>query len=265
MPRRAAVATATSLLLILGLSAGAVSAGGGTLVIGDGPGGADAEDHDSFSTLLNWDGSAWPEPAGSDFAPAICGDVEWTGGGLNGDPELGGEIRMVLEFPLAGLPAGATITGATLSLRNVAFGAGDEFLARGFAGNGTPEGADAAAAGTPLVFAPTTTADYEDWDVTTLMTPAMVPAGWAGFVLAPDFDRSDLDAPSNFHRFRCFDVGAFPILTIEYDLPPPAASSLPNAATAPPTSVQPIGLLGVGLFLASMLGTVAVVSARRSR
>jgi hypothetical protein len=262
MRRRVALATATSMLLILGLSAGLVSAGGGTLVIGDGPGGADAEDHESFGILLTWDGSAWPDPAGSDFAPATCGDVEWTGGGLNGDPELGGEIRMVLEFPLVGLPAGATITGVTLSLRDVAFGAGDEFLTRGFGGNGTPEAADAVAAGTPLVFAPTTTADYEDWDVTTLMTPAMVSAGWAGFVLAPDFDRSDLDAPSNFHRFRCFDV--FPILTIEYDLPPPA-SSLPDAATAPPTSVQPIGLLGLGLFLAAMLGTVAVVSARRSR
>ncbi len=262
MRRRVVLACATSLLLTLGLSAGLVSAGGGTLIIGDGPGGTDAEGHQTFGAVLTWNGTAWPEPAGSDFSGAICGDVEWINFVVPDD--LGVELRMVSEFPLAGLPAGATITDASLALRDVSFTAGNEFLAGGFAGNGVVEAADAAAAGTPLAFTPTTN-DYEDWNVTSLMTPAAVSAGWIGFVLAPAFDRSDEDAPNNAHRFRCFDQGAFPILTIQYDLPPPATpavTGLPDAALPDAGPISDLAILGFGLLLTSSLGVLAVASAR---
>lgn len=67
--------------------------------------------------------------------------------------------------------------------------------------------------GTPIVFASATPV-VEDHDVTALLTPAVLAAGWAGFSLRaepPVF--TDLGSA---HAFECPRNLHFPVLTIEY-------------------------------------------------
>ncbi len=252
--RRVLLSLSAGLFLVLGLSIGGASAGGGSLVI-SGAG----EVANTMSAHITWNGTAWPDPAPGDFGGSICGDVEFS---VIGDD--GYENRMAIEFPLGGLPPGATVTSAELTIADVAFTGA--FQLRGYAGDGSIAGADMTVGGSHLTITPASF-NLETYDVTALMTGAMVSSGWAGYSFSTDFDRSvhGADGYKGFHRFRCpGDQVVPPSLTIEYDVAP-AATTLPDGAMAPPTPTQPASVLGFGLLLLAGLSALAVVGARRSR
>lgn len=251
--RRVMLSISAGLLLAVSLSIGGVSAGGGSLVILN-----DGEVSNSLTSPIVWSGTAWPDPAPADFGGGFCGDMEFFV--ISDD---GYDQRMAIEFPLDDLPPGATVTSATLSIADVGFvGA---FQLRGYAGDGAIAGADMTVGGSHLTITPPSLV-LETYDVTTLMTGAMISSGWAGFSFSTDFDRSvhGADGYAGWHRFRCTGDQVFPpSLAIEYDLAP-AATELPDGAMAPPGPAQPVSVLGAGLLLLAALSTLAVVSARRS-
>jgi hypothetical protein len=241
MPRRL-VLTLIALGLTVALSAAPVAAGGGSLAIGNA--GADGEVGGGFSS--DDDGVTWTS--------SILGCA--TGG-----PFLGAdELRFAVEFPLSGLPANASITGATLSVRN-SFGAFSHQTALyGYPGDGSITAADVQVGGTPILFTPAT-ATREDHDVTTLMTAGMVSVGWAGFSF-----RQDPLGTAGPEFWDCPNNAAYPILTIAYDLPnppTPVASGLPNAAMDGSADTSPLLALGFALLLLGSLGTLAFANTRR--
>jgi hypothetical protein len=263
--RRVALSVLIGLLLVLSLSVGgAAGGGGGSFVVGDGL--ADGEIGGGRVASVTWSGTAWPEPAAGDFAPyPFCQDVEFV---VNSDS--GSERRLVLEFPLAELPAGATITSATLGMQNATRADAGSFLVWGFAGNGTIDNADAVAGATSLPFPAIPLGGTADWDVTSLMSAGMVASGWAGFTISGAFDRSVHGADGYLvtHRVVCPALQQVrPTLTIAYDLAAPTpANSLQDASMAAPPAGQPATVLGMGfLLLAALLVTAAVGVRVRAR
>jgi hypothetical protein len=120
------------------------------------------------------------------------------------------EYRFALEFPLTGLPAGAAIVEAKLSVRAM-FAAPLQNL-YGYVANGSISTADATPSGTAITFdAPAP--GYQTVDVSSLVTPAMASAGWAGFLQA----REGL---AGGQRWDCRATDAdYPKLTIRYKIP----------------------------------------------
>jgi hypothetical protein len=233
----------TILGLAMAVTVAPVAAGGGSLSIGSA--GADGEVGGGF--VSSDGGTTWVASG----QPAFCN----TGVGPTGE-----QFRFALEFPLDDLPASATVTSATLSLRqnSSSFGIHPQAI-YGYPGGGSVGVADATVSGLPVAFTSTTTASREDHDVTALLTPGVVIAGWAGFSLRQEpvaqmFTFSGWDCPANLFS------SLFPIMTITYDLPATPAASLSDAATAPPATGSPLATLGFGLFLVGALGAVAFVN-----
>jgi len=135
------------------------------------------------------------------------------------------EFNCAIEFDISGLPTGATITAATLSLRTSLPCLSSPCLidVAGYVGNGTGEEADLAAGSTVLTFGHTTITEYQDHDVTAFVAGRYGAADdWAGFRLsraAASGANSSLpwDSPAD---------GAPPLLTIEYSLPDPPTCEL---------------------------------------
>lgn len=201
---RRSISAVPVLGLLVALSVAPVSAGTGSVSIGNG--GADGEIGDSFSTV---DGGPW-------LWNGMCdGDV-----GTLFDSRIGWiESRTALEFPITTLPAGATITGATLTLSH-AWGNGlDTIAIYGYAGDGTIDAADMVVTGPSVTFPAGTTPIIEDHDVTALLTPGVVAAGWAGFSLRAE--PPNFVEPGSGHSFECPTNLHFPILTIEYETEDP--------------------------------------------
>lgn len=119
------------------------------------------------------------------------------------------EYRFAMEFPLSGLPSGATIVRAVLSVSALTTAPSQGIY--GYLGNGSISVADAIATGGGVWFeAPVI--GYQTVDVTALVTPAVVTAGWAGFLQArgtyPDA------------RWACRATDPeYPSLRIDYRLP----------------------------------------------
>ena len=105
--------------------------------------------------------------------PAPAGAETWS--------TLQEEFRFALEFPFSGLPTGATITGATLSLQSYGSSPFIQHSVIGYAGDGSIAAADVQVTGTAVLRPPTAGGVKEDHDVTGLITDWMVSAGWAGF------------------------------------------------------------------------------------
>jgi hypothetical protein len=185
--------------LLMAFSVAPVSAGTGSISIGNG--GADGETGDSFSTV---DGGPWSWNGMCD------GDV-----GTLFDSRIGWiESRTAFEFPITELPDGATITGATLTLSH-AWGNGlDTIAIYGYAGDGTVNAADMVVTGPSVSFQAGTTYITEDHDVTALLTSAVVASGWAGFSLRAE--PPNFVEPGSGHSFGCPRNIDFPILTIHY-------------------------------------------------
>jgi hypothetical protein len=190
----------TVLGLLVALSVAPVSAGTGSISIGNG--GDDGEIGDSFFSvdfgqLWRWSG--------------LCdGDV-----GTAFDTHFNAwvEARTALEFPITGLPAEATITSATLSLSH-AYGNETETLAiYGYAGDGTIDAADVVVTGTPVTFASATPV-VENHDVTAFITPDVIAAGWAGFSIRAE--PPIFEGTGSAHAIECPSMLHYPILTIEY-------------------------------------------------
>jgi hypothetical protein len=259
--RRLALSVLAGLLLVLTLSIGAASAGGGgSFVVGDGL--TDGEIGGALSASVTWSGTAWPEPVAGDFAPhAFCQDTEFQ---ISGD--TGFDRRLVLEFPLAELPAGATVTSATLGMESALASATGTLVVSGFAGNGTIDNADGVSGATSLQFPAIPSGAAVDWDVTSQVSAAMVTSGWAGFVIRAGFDRTvhGADGYATFHRLVCPGVQQVrPTLTVAYDLAAPTpVNSLQDAAMATPASDQPLTVLGMGLLLLAALSGIAVLGAK---
>lgn len=241
MPRRLLL-TLIALGLTLALTAAPTAAGGGSLAIGNG--GADGEIGASFE---GDPGAAWG-------ALGFCGFVGYSS-------ILDNHFRTALEFPLDDLPAGATIVSASLGLA-AAEGVLAGFVQHaiyGYAGDGSITAADVEVTGTPVLFTPSAPAVRETHDVTSLMTPAMVSAGWAGFSL-----RAEPTPANNTDDFACPSEGVYPILTITYDLPnpPTPVASLADAATAAPNTGSPLAMLGFALLLMGSLAALILVNAQ---
>jgi hypothetical protein len=175
--------------------------------------------------------------------------------------------RCSLEFDISGIPAGATITSARLSLRANGI---DLFCAQtdcsvdldGYVGNGTGELADLTA-GSFLFTMPYTGTNfaYVGHDVTTFVTSLYTNGDdWAGFTLRRDpLGYTPYDSPAD---------GQPPILEIQYTLPAASvAASLNDAAMAPASaaSAQPLAVLGMALALIGSLGALAVIQVRTRR
>jgi hypothetical protein len=119
------------------------------------------------------------------------------------------EYRFAVEFPLSELPPGSTIVRVVLSVSALTTAPSQGVYT--YPGNGSIGAADATVGGPAIWFeAPVT--GYQSVDMTALVTPAMVNAGWAGFLQA----RSTY--PSANWACRATDADP-PLLTIDYKLP----------------------------------------------
>jgi hypothetical protein len=190
------------ILIILGLAlavtAAPVAATSGSLVVGNQ--GADGEVGGGFFSVSG--SGVW-------MVNPTCHT------GHSEDEFLSVDFRFALEFPLTGLPADATITSATLSLHTGAHQDASQTAVYGYAGDGSVQPADVAVTGTPVLFTPTTSNAREDHDVTTLLTPDVVTAGWAGFSLRQE------PLGTTFAGWTCPDGELFPVLTVNYTTPDP--------------------------------------------
>jgi hypothetical protein len=185
--------------LLLAVSVAPVSAGTGSISMGNG--GADGE---IGLGMVSIDGGPW-------HSENLCGDV-----GTLYDIHLEAwvEGRTSLEFPISALPAAATITSATLSLSHSGGNASETIAIYGYAGNGTIDPDDMVVTGTPIVFSSAAPV-VDDHDVTTMLTPEVISAGWFGFSIRaepPVF--TDLGSA---HSFECPEHLHYPVLTIEYE------------------------------------------------
>jgi hypothetical protein len=187
------------------------------------------------------------------------------GQGFTNPPLTSHLYRCSLEFDISGIPAGATITGATLSLRanDVDFFCGSADCSvdlDGYVGNGTGELADLTA-GSFLLTMPETGINfaYAAHDVTTFISGLYTNGDdWAGFTLRRDaIGVTPYDSP---------DDSLPPILEVQYTLPAASvAASLNDAATAPISPAQPVVTLGFVLVLIGALSGLAVFAAQKSR
>jgi hypothetical protein len=143
---------------------------------------------------------------------------------------------------LATLPAGATIISATLSLRDADGDQPDPINIVGYAGDGMVTAADVQA-GTSISYVPTTTG-YQSHDVTALIAPPALAAGWAGFLLTAETETF----ATVHHLFDCPDDAQFPILIITF--------ALPDAAMADTGAVSPLVAIGFGVLLLGVMGAL---------
>ena len=89
----------------------------------------------------------------------------------------------------------------------------------GYAGNGSMEPGDATPTGSPVFFTPTTSDDREVHDVTALVTPGVVAAGWAGFSVHQEPLRT------TYAAWSCPDATLYPVLTVNYTTPDPVVDT----------------------------------------
>jgi hypothetical protein len=176
------------------------------------------------------------------------------------------EHRCAYEFDISSLPAGATITAASLtlvtSLGNGNCNGGACLIdVAGYVGNGTGELADLTAGSTLLTLGATLGATNHD--VTSFVTDRYAAGDdWAGFRLA----RNAGSVASDLNFWTDPEVNDPPVLTVTYTLPAPptpVASNLPNAATANPATGSPLLALGFAALLLGSLGTLAFANMRR--
>jgi hypothetical protein len=190
-------ARVVQILIILGLALAAtaspVAAASGSLVVGPGVGGG----------FFSMDGSVtWMA-----YSACYTGHVD--------DPDLPLDFRFALEFSLTGLPADATVTSATLSLHTPAANDASQTAVYGYAGDGSVQTADAAVGGASVVFTPQNSNDRVNYDVTALLTPGVVAAGWAGFSVRQE------PLGGTFAIWSCPADVLFPVLTVNYTTPDP--------------------------------------------
>jgi hypothetical protein len=120
------------------------------------------------------------------------------------------ENRFAMEFPLAALPTNATVTSASLSIRNILPPAQASLF--GYAGDGSIGVADIQVTGTPVVITNATTA-REFHDVTSLLTASVISSGWAGFSAREE----PLATGDSLAVWECRQTSSeFPILTINF-------------------------------------------------
>jgi hypothetical protein len=153
----------------------------------------------------------WASVVSGGLGPWNLGDDRpWCITGRGQGPRGGEfEYRFAIEFPLSDLPAGATIVRAVLSISALITAPTQSLY--GYAGDGSISVADAVAGG-PFVGFDAPVAGHQTVDVTSLVTPAGVTAGWAGFLQAR------VEAPGA--TWACLASGAdYPRLTVEYKLP----------------------------------------------
>jgi hypothetical protein len=202
---RRGLAAAVLSLLVAAAAGGAVIGGGLSISVGNG--GADGEVGQGFDNVL---GTGW-DP----IATCRAGNNFFT------------EYRFALEFPLDALPDGATITGATLEIRAATGPASGQTTVLGYAGNGALTADDVQVTGASVVITPASDL-RESYDVSALMSPQMVAAGWAGFA----FRHAPL--VGTIGTWDCPDAADFPILTVEYTLAGPATPSPSPTPTPTP-------------------------------
>lgn len=151
-----------------------------------------------------WAGVGAGGPGPWNISDGICrtGRIDYGASGID-------EYRFATEFPLSGLPSGATIVRALLSVSALTTAPSQGIY--GYLGNGSISVADAIATGGGVWFeAPVM--GYQTVDVTDLVTPAVVSAGWAGFLQA----RGTYPAA----RWACRATDPeYPSLRIDYRLP----------------------------------------------
>ena len=113
------------------------------------------------------------------FDTLVTGSIAYT----TGREGAGGERRWAVEFNLAPLPAGATITAASITLRTATPAAVKQTQLNGYAGDGQITQADMIAGSEVLTFTPATFSNV-NYDITTFVTGLYSPAQtWIGFNL----------------------------------------------------------------------------------
>lgn len=199
---RATLLATAAAALLLGAALPATAA---TLLLsGIGAGGADAGADGSFETLLTGPGAY-----------------------NTGRDAVGAEKRWALEFDLSGLPSGAAISSATLSLRTSRPDLAGQIGLSGYTGNGTMATGDMSAGALLSTFTPTTSLPF-DLDVTAFLQGlGSSNAGWAGFNLR----QTPLEAVGSGSGDAWNGPESFPApaLTIVYTVP---NASVPEPATA---------------------------------
>jgi hypothetical protein len=186
--------------LLLASSVAPVSAATGSITIGHG-GGADGEIGGTFSSI---GGAPW------EFDGVCYGDV---GTAFFEYFDAFIEARTAFEFPVTGLPEGAAITSASLSLFHNTGSASETLAIYGYVGDGTISADDMVVTGTPVIFTSEVYV-YEDHDVTAMLTPEVISAGWAGFSLRAE--PPIFEGTGSAHGFNCPTMLFYPILTINY-------------------------------------------------
>ena len=208
----------------------------GTLVIGPG----DGEAGFGYRTM--------PDGGWAGLTSWLCGDV-----GRQLDEDVEG--RVVLQFPLRDLPAGASVTRATLALHDGNPGAGGDiavvgFVTDGLIGDGLGSGLEPEHPTGTVMIRPASAEARESWDLAGLVTEDMISAGWAAFLLRPA-DESD-----GMHHVACPGEPFYPILTLQYVAPAATPATDP---TPPPTSTASARAATTGsnlpvVILAALIG-----------
>ena len=190
----------------------------GTLVIG----GGDGESGFGLRTM--------PDGGWGGLTSWLCGDV-----GRQLDEDVEG--RVVLQFPLRDLPAGASVTRATLALHDGNPGAGGDIAVVGFVTDGLildglDRNAEPQHATGTLTIRPASAEARESWDLAGLVSEDMISAGWAAFLFRA------ADDSDGMHHISCPGEPFYPILSLEYVAPTAPGSPAPNP-TPPPTAASP--------------------------
>lgn len=147
-------------------------------------------------------------------------------------PTIPRQFRFAMEFPLDALPADATITAATLAIRN-GTGPGPQTAIYGYPGDGAITAADVQVGGTPVLITPST-ATRESYDISALVTADAVASGWLGLSVREE------PLTGSTELWECDTTTAFPpLLTITYSVPDPDPTATPTPTPTPTATVAP--------------------------
>lgn len=179
------------------------------------------------SRTINFDN---PPFLGSWSLFSFCDVGVQTFGGLGGL-----ESRCAIEFPLAALPADATITNVTLFVNSANANVAKPAAVAGYAGDGAISLADFDVTSPSVAYTHVVNPGVNPVDITSLMTDAVRTAGWLGVNIRVE----PLLNENSLYPLGTFETNRAPSLAITYTLPATTTTTVPATTTVPDTTTVP--------------------------